>query len=99
MSVLLLLSPEMVEMCKSEADGFCAPSSKAANWRRAKKARMSRTFALRHPLRQPLEMAEGVEFPEKNACFCQSRAPFGKEGCQVLLSLGEELAGLISEEA
>src|SRR5437899_5263204 len=41
---------------------------------------MSRTFALRHPLRQPLEMAEGVEFREKNACFCQSLTPFGKEG-------------------
>src|SRR5437899_2091426 len=38
---------------------------------------MSSVFALRHPLRQPREMAEWVEFPEKNCEVCDSGAPFG----------------------
>src|SRR5260370_13865203 len=34
----------------------------------------------RHPLRQPRQLAEWVEFPEKNVDFCHSRAPFGGRG-------------------
>src|SRR5437773_12328406 len=34
----------------------------------------------RHPLRQPRQLAERVEFPEKNAGFCHSRASFGGRG-------------------
>ena len=33
-----------------------------------------------HPLRQPRQLAERVEFPEKNVGFCHSRAPFGGRG-------------------
>src|SRR6266852_6850076 len=36
--------------------------------------------SLRHPLRQPRQLAEWVEFPEKNVGFCHSRAPFGGRG-------------------
>src|SRR5260370_3334878 len=32
------------------------------------------------PLRQPRQLAERVEFPEKNVGFCHSRAPFGARG-------------------
>jgi hypothetical protein len=32
------------------------------------------------PLRQPTQLAEGVEFPEKNAGFASIRTPFGGGG-------------------
>ena len=34
------------------------------------------------PSARQIELAEWVEFSEKNACFWQWRAPFGKEGVQ-----------------
>src|SRR2546421_11316286 len=41
------------------------PPARATNWRKAKRARMSCIFASSHPLRQPRQLAEGVEFLEK----------------------------------
>ena len=38
-----------------------------------------------HPLRQPTQLAEGVEFPEKNAGFASTRTPFGGGGVRIRL--------------
>ncbi len=51
------------------------------NWRKAKKARTFSIFALRYPpLRPPIELAEWVKFPEKNADLWSLRPSFGGGG-------------------
>ena len=55
--------------------------AKRANWRRAKKKRACQAFSRSAtPLRQPREMAEWVEFPEKYAHLDHLEAPFGGGG-------------------
>ncbi|SRR5260370_1317785 len=59
------------------------PSAMPGNWRRAKKARKPSTNPLRHPLPPTRELAEWVEFLEKNADFGLLRSSFGGGGPQV----------------
>src|SRR5436190_23730291 len=56
------------------------PSAKLGHWRKAKKARTSSMISQNHPLRQPRQLAEGVEFPEKNAGSRVFEPPFGGGG-------------------
>jgi len=56
------------------------PSAKLGHWRKAKKARTSSMISQYHPLRQPRQLAEGVEFPERYADFSPFAPSFGGGG-------------------
>jgi len=45
-----------------------------------KKRRRQAQLGIATPLRQLRQLAEGVEFPEKNGTVCQFRASFGGRG-------------------
>src|SRR5947209_12845681 len=64
----------------SATDGFRGLSAKRCNWRRAKKRGRQAPWGIATPLRQLRQLAERVEFPEKNATVCQFRASFGGRG-------------------
>jgi len=54
------------------------------NWRKAKKVRTSSIFTwLPPPLRPPTELAEWVEFPEKNGRFWVLEAAIWRRGPQL----------------
>jgi hypothetical protein len=55
-------------------------SAKGTHWRRAKRTRESSFSHRAPPSARQLELAEWVEFPERNARFDHSAAPFGGEG-------------------
>src|SRR5260370_327487 len=56
------------------------PSAKQAIGGRPKERGRQALFRLRHPFRQPRQLAEGAEFPEKNAGFWPLRRLFGGGG-------------------
>jgi len=56
------------------------PFRQAEELAEGQKSAKIKHFSSRHPLRQPRQLAEWVEFPEKNVGFCHSRAPFGGRG-------------------
>ena len=56
------------------------PSAKLGHWRKAKKVWTSSMISQYNPLRQPRQLAEGVEFPEKNAGSGVFEPSFGGGG-------------------
>src|SRR5260370_10517636 len=56
------------------------PSAKPGHWRKAKKRGRQREFDNTTPLRQPRQLAEGVEFSERNADFSPLWPSFGGRG-------------------